>query len=467
MNTFDPASDATLESPHVFLTRNRFDLGIKLFFLAHIERDFALTAYQNDILTLTHGRFSEPDHSEKATFDDYLSVFHGLVKTFELGDPSLIPPVHLANDGTLLNGAHRVAAALHSGSSLYAVRTKNPPLPLTQGFYTKYGLSHSDQMLYLLGLLKFLKSPKVVVIWPKGHAFKDDIRSNLGPPMAEFSFPVSSHSLQYVVQTLYEEESWTSRGLSSVSITEKARQVFEAGKPITFYVLESTSEELFQTKKRHLRARFGLGYSSFHSTDTREEVKRLLEFLACEDLHIVFGLSESEGRSAIRTAKRTRSICRSASIDVNEVAVDGSSILDLYQIRPARDLDLVSLHPQNAEGFRTEDELRELALDPAEILSDPRKYCVLHGVKFLTLSQVSRGKQARGEKKDVADLGLIDEYRRPFRKHRPIKLRSRTRGYLVSGGFRSVLWLAGKFRRVGLGRYVDRVNEFIIRCQGR
>jgi len=466
-NRATPHEHETWVSPTSLLTPNRFDLGVKLLYLRHPNLDFARAAYEEDLSILTQRTFREPDHSEKSCFEDYEARFLQLRELVANGQGGHLPPVLLAEDGTLLNGAHRVAAAVHSESPrVLALHTDRPPLRITQQFYSRSGLNLSKQALYPLGVLPYLKNPKIVVVWPKAHESLGVIEARFGSPLAAFSIKASSEFLMVLIAVLYEDQPWLNKGARVPAIYEKARQVEDSRAPVNFILIEAGQENLFLAEKDRLRQELGLKYSSFHTTDDLTEAIRVLSLLACEDLDLLMHFSKSKLEETKRMARKVLKLCEAASFDAEKVAVDGSAILQLHQIRPARDIDLVALRPSSHAAVRTESEMAKLNLRPEDVLLDPNRHFRLFGVKFLTLRQVMREKHSRNEAKDSTDVLLIQSYLKDVLSTQGFRRSACLKSQAFHFAFRFTLACARLLRSCGLGKVVDGLN-FLVFDPGR
>lgn len=106
-------------SPHTLWTPDRLDIAAKLHFAQHYlgmpspAGADAVAVYRRHILQRTAGR--EPEATGKASVADYELAFAMLIESMRDQGFQHHAAVPLAPDGRLLNGAHRVAAALALG----------------------------------------------------------------------------------------------------------------------------------------------------------------------------------------------------------------------------------------------------------------------------------------------------------------------------------------------------------------
>lgn len=95
----------------------------------------------------------------------------------------------------------------------------------------------------------------------------------------------------------------------------------------------------------------------------------------------------------------------------DDYLVDSSSVLSLYGLREARDIDYLS----NVEPLPKSDVydlhnsyIRYYGCDLDELIDNPKNYFYFFGVKYVSLNRLRIMKKNRGEQKDKVDLRLIN-----------------------------------------------------------
>jgi len=96
------------------------------------------------------------------------------------------------------------------------------------------------------------------------------------------------------------------------------------------------------------------------------------------------------------------------AIELDDVAVDGSTILSLYGLRKNDDIDYLTFsdHEIINEGYKIDSHDSELTfheIKKSELVYNPRYYFVYQGIKFISFQQTYRMKKNRGAPKDVVD----------------------------------------------------------------
>ncbi len=126
------------------LSWNRFDLPFKLFYLRALgtaAEAFATRLYDAHILAFSLGRPHEPGNAAKVGLDrfraDFRAIFDSLRRDGFDAERSLVP---LARDGSPLNGAHRISAAMTLGQPVAAVETELDPMIFDQRYFRSRGM---------------------------------------------------------------------------------------------------------------------------------------------------------------------------------------------------------------------------------------------------------------------------------------------------------------------------------------
>lgn len=160
--------------------------------------------------------------------------------------------------------------------------------------------------------------------------------------------------------------------------------------------------------------RLGFAADSIRVTETWEETRRIGACaLSQGGLHLLDNRRWGSFTGFEQDFAAFQERLAVSGFDREQVLVVGSSILSIYGVRDARDLDVLvapgvehvarsqGLDPSNAQWERYGFDVRELVYDPS-------KHFFHEGCKCLRLEELIRLKQRRGETKDRIDLSLIE-----------------------------------------------------------
>ncbi|WP_280545720.1 hypothetical protein [Halomonas sp. 11-S5] len=124
------------------------------------------------------------------------------------------------------------------------------------------------------------------------------------------------------------------------------------------------------------------------------------------------------GRLARRWPARVRSLrafLERQGLEPSRVVFDSSLVLELYGLRPARDVDFLALDSirQRERGFSANDaQLVHHGVSKQTLIEDPAFHLQVDGLRFVSFDQLRRLKHGRNRLKDRNDLRMMDALER-------------------------------------------------------
>jgi hypothetical protein len=212
---------------------------------------------------------------------------------------------------------------------------------------------------------------------------------------------------------VYRDEPWLGHHENDFDgARNKAGFCFQSSTPVRVFLVESTLEKLL-TLKQEIRGLFRIGNHSVHINDTQEETDRLAHVLFNgNSVHYLNYASVSSPKWFLKLFSYYRAWSDSNGLPRSRLCIDGSSVLAIYGLREARDLDFLHIGPIPTTGFkeisRHNHEAQHYRTPIDQLVSDPRLHFYCNGFKFLSLLAVRGMKAERGEQKDLADVAAID-----------------------------------------------------------
>ena len=264
------------------LTPNRFDLFAKIFYICHREdnQDFAHKVYIDHIRAFNPDE-KEPGRSDKRSVQDFLDVFENLISSFGTQDfddsISLIP---VDKNGTILDGAHRVAALAFYDKEV-TIAQFNDVIAKTDFdyiYFKKRGLSWEICDIIALEMSRWCNNFFAACFWPrmgdrtdKQHALRMLSGTHQIAYLKETT--VNLKSLLHFIKTIYSAQSWTN---DYSAVKDKALRCYGKNKTIwfVFFVSSSPLSNIIENKEQ-IRLAFNRGKDSLHITDTAEETKQI------------------------------------------------------------------------------------------------------------------------------------------------------------------------------------------------
>ncbi len=412
------------------LTHNRLDVAIKLVFLEGLNRGSkrAEELYREHIRLFTLGSFKEPGNEAKNSIEDFVESFKKLA--LELrdsgfdADKSLVP---LGMDGTILNGAHRVAASIFHG-----VPVKGVYLPLSDSmydyrFFLSRGMDVDNVEVAVTKFLEVRENCFIACVWPRAEG-RDDSLDGIFPNIVyKKRINLSLSGAHNVLSEVYAEEPWLGpeeEGFPGVK--GKLMECFTGSAPLRVYVFQADSLDEVVGIKERVRELFRVGKHSVHITDTHEESVRIGRVLLnANSLHFMEHGTPSKFRKTLDQIRRYSDELKDYDVHPDNVIVDGSLILALYGLREARDVDYLIADDVNISGLNVDShdsELKYHGVSKSDLLRDNEFFFYYRGLKFVALHQLAEMKKNRSEEKDHADLRMMA----------PLISRSRTSSALLS-----------------------------------
>lgn len=402
--------------PALLLSLNRLDILARLNFLQmeDIDFPFAEEVYFETIRAQSDGTFKDPHDSTRTSFQAYVTSFRKLSQSLTTGFSNTGPFVPLARDGSILNGAHRVAVALFKGIRVITIQTELEPLNADWDYLQARGVSdgHLQHLLYLFSA----HAPHVymAIFWPIAE------KLGIGPEMLkkEVNTVCLRGNLQMVKNIAFEaykEMSWIGSPSNNFQGLEaklgiSAGRLFEE-QPVSVSIFQER-EGLDEVRrvKATLRSHDGGSTRAVHITDNGTETKYLagLLFRGSGQHFLKLGNPFRFATRGDLSAVRRKAL--EEGIEPNSFAIDGSAILGLYGLREPRDFDFLTLDEEVANrlggDIRTEQLLHHE--EPARrLIRSPRFHFELDELRIISLEQVARMKGNRQEIKDLDDLKLL------------------------------------------------------------
>lgn len=419
---------------------NRFDLAIKLAYLdlRGTAPEFARSIYDEHILAFGLGRYHEPEKPHKVSLPAFLDDFETIYNCIQSNgfDPerSLVP---LATDGTILNGAHRVASAIHCQQDVATIQTTASPSQYTFEFFAKRGVSDATLSVGLESLLKHNERLRIGIVWPRASATtmravaalipSATIIAELKPDLAE---------LAAIVRQVYQGERWLGSPEDGYrGAFAKASHCLAKGKPLTAFVFDPQATEGDGCVKQRVRDSVGVDKHCLHTTDGVHD-----------SLWALHAVRNSNYREFARVENRTRfrgkdlrlakmlDILRGQGVDTERVCIVGGAVLEILGVRAAADYDLVALDASSLLNLAShgidvsQEKLGYMGVSAEDLVLNPRNHFVYNGVKFSSLAMLRSFYQnrssAEGDPKDAQTIALLPQLG-PARSSRTARINAR------------------------------------------
>ena len=446
-----PDEELTIEyvDPRQFLSKNRIDLVCKLYYIECREKgrgiEFAKEVYRVHIESITYGRFSEVWNSEKNSLEKYFEVFDDLIdniKTHGFDEKKSVIPV--SEDSIILDGSHRVAAAIYFGIKVPVVRLKTPAWKNNyQAFMKKkqYAIPEKYMDFIAYQYMAYKNLCYVAMIWPV--SYRDPNYGTALKILHQFSNVVykkqvylNYNGLAQLAMHTYMDAEWTG-GFANryTGIFTAVDERYGKKAPVTVLILDDMPLDKIRQLKLLIRTVLHDGFAKIHITDTREEALRLGKMLL--NANSVQFLNDSfffRYDDFVNEFWKFRSLALSSKLE-NDLCLDTGAVLAVYGIRNTRDIDYLMVSDDKTDLLSDFDKHTQQYYDGfaadiscEEIIYNWFDHFYCFDIMFSSLESVRILKQKRNEKKDRRDVQLIKKletkchYKKEYYKRRRKKM---------------------------------------------
>jgi hypothetical protein len=400
------------------LSYNRFDVAFKLlclewFLRKEVRSDCREKYYKEHIKAFTLGKFVEPGNQAKSDYQSYLQAFEDIFNSVRSnGFDQNLSIVPLAEDGSILNGAHRNAAAVFLGLNYPVLKTSLRPAHYGHEFFRDRGVPEHFLSAAAETFAEYDNGCFVALVWPTAKGCEREVHQILGKVVYKKEVWLNLNGAHNLLTQVYSGEGWLGQQNKNYpGARGKVEKCFPSPGVVRVYVFQSDSLEEVLSLKERIRQVFGNGKHSVHTTDTKAESLKVCQMLLNENS--VHFLNNASPNKYVETAAQIayfKSAVQRSGGSFSDYAIDSGMVMAVYGLRSAHDVDYVTVS-NNLKDMRVDAHDTELQLHGVEakdLIDDRSNFFWYEGVKFLCLQQVRNMKAARGEAKDLNDLRRID-----------------------------------------------------------
>lgn len=418
----DDVTAESYEAEHIeassLLTATRFDLAFKLFYLKIKAYDVALAEqiYAEHINALTLGKFSEPGNDEKSSRERYLEAFEQTFDSMrEKGFDKTTSLVPLSKNGSIANGAHRLASAIYLKQDVDCVRLATFDHLYDYSFFYKRNLSRKTLDAVATTFIEYATGVYIAYIWPTANAKMEQVTAIIPNIVYTKEVTFEQNGAHNLLSQVYQGEQW----LGSIEngfegVKGKLVECFRSYDPVKVIAFQASTLDEVLVIKEQLREAFGVGKHSIHITDTKEESLQAARMLFNDNgIHFLNHARPNRYVSVHEQMRQFKAFALKNALPVDECLLDSSMVLALYGLREARDIDYLTCSSVTIEAVEESIELHDSEMvyhgqSSSELIMDPKYYLTFNGLKFVSFEQVYRMKGNRAEAKDDRDRKMME-----------------------------------------------------------
>lgn len=408
------------------VTTFRFDLVLKYLYAKSIVKNYNTTFFKEmykEHLRLWNG-FREYDNPNKCTFEAFDEEFKKIITSLQNeGFKEEISQIPILDNEYMVNGAHRVAAALVLDKEV-SCRPANMPNDGQKdcswnNHFEVLGLPTRYANQVAIEYAKLKKNTYVVTLFPSAKGdFRSaiDVINKYGKLYYYRKINLTGYGPLNLMRELYTGEAWAGGPHDNYhGFRMKEGLCYTTDSPTYVFLAEFPNFEITKSVKNDIRNRHGVGNHSVHVNDTHEQTLRLARILFNDNsIHHLNKTKPVHFSKFEKCVNRFKKFLEDNNLDIDEYCVAGSSPLSIYGLREGEDLDYIHLNPTIVQDelnlIHSHNEYGKELYQPNydEIILNPDFHFYSMGVKFASLDIIKRMKTKRNEPKDITDIQLID-----------------------------------------------------------
>ena len=400
------------------LTYNRFDLAFKLLYLEMFKfnLDFAKDTYTEHIRAFSLGDFKEPGNNNKNNIENFIEDFnltYTSIKNYGFDYNKTIIP--LSNNGSISNGAHRVASAIFLDKNIDCVKINTNNHIYDYKFFYERNVSNEILDNVATTFIEYSDNVHIAFLWPAAVGFDKEIEEIIPNIVYRKEVKLSSNGAHNLLSQIYYGEKWIGNVEDNFyGSTGKLVECFTTYEPFRVIAFQADNLNEVIKIKNNVRDVFNIGKHSIHITDTKEEAVRVARVVFNDNsLHFLNYSKPNKYISTHKKMNRFKEFMKKNNLNNKEVILDSSIVLSAYGIREARDTDYFVINNDKVKYSYDkidihDDELKYYNNKKIEIIYNSVYYFYFNDLKFISFTQLYKMKTKRGEIKDINDCKMME-----------------------------------------------------------
>ena len=404
------------------IVSERIDLIAKLLYVRarceNLQTNYFTDLYKATIESFSDGTFLEPGNPAKNSFSKYIEEFDRIISSVKSHgfDPnkSIVP---IGENGSIIDGAHRVAACAYFGEEINVLKINGANVVYDINYFKKKLLDNAFLSFSMYEYAKTKTDIHVVCVWPRCSAtqkatIEKRLRNDL-KVIYKGSVLLSFKGLRNFLLQTYRKAKWIGTVKDNFfGLNAKVDACFGEKSKLDFYVIEESDLQKLISLKNKIRAEMKLGNDSIHSTDTHEEAVEMLGSLLNENS--IFFLNNAEPDKYCDTFSKMLEFQKELiqrHINYDDIVLDAGVVLSLYGIRPSNDTDYLTKLDEKipcADNHNSQLTFYRKTID--DLLYNPKNFFYFFGLKFTSIQNIFQLKKNRNEIKDQEDILLMEVF---------------------------------------------------------
>lgn len=409
----------------------RIDLIAKWIYIENFEKKndmtFARELYAKHIEAFSEGTFSEPGNEEKNSLEKYFEVFEKLIiEIKENGFDENKSLILVGKDNVLIDGSHRCACAAYFNKNVKVLRIPQLTVKYDVEFFTSRKLDREYIDHMVLKYTQIKDNLYMACLWPVATNQEKrqqaiSMLSEIGEIVYIRDLGLRYQGMKNLMQQIYGHFEWVGDYQDKhLGVEAKVKKCYARGKKCTFVLFHCDALDTVVDIKKKIRLKFELEKHAIHISDSIFETRQMAQLLYNANSRMHLNFAEPDAFATMnKMLEEFKHLLGQKNEDLDRYLVDTSSVLAIYGIREAGDIDYLT--DSNLTDLGRADMENHPSLYPISISSlicNPEYYFVYQGVKFVEPYMLMRMKQIRGSEKDPKDCKQIKKMLRKCAWHK-------------------------------------------------
>jgi hypothetical protein len=400
------------------LSHTRLDLAFKLLYLEMFEHDiqFSKEIYKEHIRAFSLGQFTEPGNDDKNSIDKFIEDFSNTfedIRTNGFDDKQTLIP--LSKNGSIANGAHRVASAIFLNKNVTCVELGSYNHIYDYKFFYKRNISDNMLDAVVTKFVEYADDVHIAFIWPIADSNEELIEEMIPNIVYQKEMTLNYNGAHNLLSQIYYGEKWLGNVENGFSGSKgKLLECFKTFDPVKIVAFQAKSLEEVLNIKESIREAFNVGKHSIHITDTKEEAIRTARVVFNENsIHFLNHAKPNKYMSTHKKINAFKDFVEGNDLDSKDILLDASIVLSTYGLREAKDIDYFYSDNKKIKNkfidINSHDEVLEhYNSQKFELIYNPKYYFYFNDIKFISFSQLYIMKMSRSEPKDKNDCKMME-----------------------------------------------------------
>lgn len=418
------------------LSWRRFDFYAKLLYIDYynknLDMSWAKELYTAQVRAITGNTDAEKGNKDKNSVSRFITIFEDLIEDIRdngFDDKRTLIPVDA--NGYVIDGAHRVACAAYFNQDVTILQFLDWSVSYSTDsrFLKNFDLAEKYLDSITLESCRWKENLFMICLWsptwryPKERKQAIDLISSKTNVVYTKIIRLNAKALRNFCLQIYGHMEWIGNIDNHFSgVDAKVKEIFDGYyDKVEFILVEADDYATVLKLKTDVRKIFNIGLSSIHTTDNIRETRQIADLIYNPNsiFHIRYGCPDKFVHS-YNLMLLFKQLLKDNNYDLQKYAIDSSMVMAVNGLRDATDLDFISIDTEQNNTYISEESNNSLECHNTSIefhsqsiedlIYNPNNYFVFNELKFLTPFEVKKYKDARGDKRNLADARLIQSY---------------------------------------------------------